>query len=275
MADQSDVAAALVQLVAARLYPNGTGTASTVGVPVAVYAGWPDPNTLQADVDAGKAHVSVWATQTAARTPVTGGWKEIAREAPTVTGTVAGDTVTIAGAAPAPGHGVALLVDGAPYAALALTGDTIEDVAQKLASAIQSERAATRTGPAITIPDARSIQLRTIAIGTAARVLERESRVYQVTVWAPSPQSRDALGRALHVLIAGTRRLALADGTAGVVRFDTSRNDDEMAREGIWRRDVMARVEHAVIETETQHTVAVIATSIGAVGEPPARTIYH
>ena len=68
MADLIDVENALVTLIAATVYPNGTGQPSIVpgGAGVAIYPGWPLPADLDADMAAlgagtgGKLHISVY-----------------------------------------------------------------------------------------------------------------------------------------------------------------------------------------------------------------------
>lgn len=64
MSDLSDVSNALVTLIASTLYPNGTGQPSVVVMPCVVYAGWPIPQQLDADLLAGKINVSVFPTPT-------------------------------------------------------------------------------------------------------------------------------------------------------------------------------------------------------------------
>lgn len=261
MADQSDVAAALVQRIVARLYPNGTGQPSTVGAGVVVHAGWPSPNDVQADIATGKVRVSVWATTTEESRPYFTNWTEARRAVVTLTATAAGTSVTFAGTATA-GQGVALLIDGKPYTVIAAASDTPTTIAATFATRISADRAATSSGAVLTVPNARVISVRTVSTGTAASRLERESRVYQITVWANSPPLRDAVGRALQVLAMSTRHMSMADDTQALVRYASSRNDDDLAKQGIYRRDVFVRVDSDVIETETQTTVAVVATSI-------------
>ena len=60
MADLSDVSNALVTLVTGVVYPNGTGQPSITGNPVLVYSGWPNMTQLKTDLQAGKAHVSIF-----------------------------------------------------------------------------------------------------------------------------------------------------------------------------------------------------------------------
>lgn len=60
MADVTDVAEALVAIIAAAVYPNGTSAASIAACPIMVYQGWPDAQTLDQDLSTGKVHISVW-----------------------------------------------------------------------------------------------------------------------------------------------------------------------------------------------------------------------
>lgn len=60
MADITDAANGLVTTIAAIVYPNGTAAASVANIPIIVYQGWPEPQTLQMDLAAGKAHISVF-----------------------------------------------------------------------------------------------------------------------------------------------------------------------------------------------------------------------
>ena len=103
--------ALVVGVIAGVVYPAGTGQPPIASVGVKVYHGWPDRNTLNADIAAGRAHVSVWPTPTVR--PTTGlssDWYELSRTAATLTATVAGQTITIAGTVSVP-QAVALLID--------------------------------------------------------------------------------------------------------------------------------------------------------------------
>ncbi len=60
MADVSDAADGLVQIIAAAVYPNGTTQPSIGNVPIIIYQGWPNSQTLENDLAAGKVHISVF-----------------------------------------------------------------------------------------------------------------------------------------------------------------------------------------------------------------------
>lgn len=60
MADVSEVADALVQIISGAVYPSGLGQPSVGDCPIIVYQGWPNPQTLDVDMAAGKVHISVY-----------------------------------------------------------------------------------------------------------------------------------------------------------------------------------------------------------------------
>lgn len=83
MADLSDVSNALVQLAAATVYPNGTTQASVGACDIIVYAGWPNPQTLDGDLGCGKVHISVYPRPGDTITSVMMGdtdWEEISND---------------------------------------------------------------------------------------------------------------------------------------------------------------------------------------------------
>lgn len=260
MADQSDVALALVERIVQRFYPNGPAQPSAIGAPVLVHPGWPGPNQVQADTAAGKVTVSVWPTTTEGGRAYFENWGETNRAPVSLAAAVSGTSVTFSGTG-TPGQGFALLIDAQPFAVAAVAGDTPATIAAKFGTAIGAQRAASVTGAVITVPNARVIEARPIGTGTAASKLRRESRVYQVTVWARSPALRDAAGRVIQVFASGTRQMDMPDHTHALLRYASSRNDDDLAKQGIYRRDLFVRVDSDVIETETQYTVAVVATA--------------
>jgi hypothetical protein len=60
MADVSEVGEALVEIIAAAAYPNGTGQPSIGACDIMIYQGWPNPQTIDTDMAAGKVHISVF-----------------------------------------------------------------------------------------------------------------------------------------------------------------------------------------------------------------------
>lgn len=263
MADFTDVANALVSLVAGVVYPNGTGAASIANAPITVFQGWPNPPDLDKAMAAGKLQISVWPTPTERlvqmRTPE---WQEVSVTAPTVTLTVAANTVTVGGAAAA-GQNVAVLVDGKPYVHAVQTGDTLTTIATALAVLISADRPATSAGTVVTIPDAHTIVARAGGTGTSIRELRRQEKVFQISVWANCHEKRDPVASKVDAALAGIYRLSLPDGTQGILRYRSSNQIDNTQKNGIYRRDLLYAVEYAVTESRTDTQIVTGQTSIG------------
>jgi len=279
VADLSDVAAALVGVIAGVVYPSGTGQSPIASVGVKVYHGWPDRNTLNADIAAGRAHVSVWPTPTVR--PTTGlssDWYELSRTAATLTATVAGQTITIAGAVSVP-QAVALLIDQRPYVYALQAGDTLATIAAALRNLIVADQPASVAGAVITVPGAHALSARLVTQGVAGRIVRREERVFQVSVWAQTFGARDALAGAIDAALADMRRIVIAYPVRARIAFASSRQDDDLQLQGIYRRDLLYRLEYPVTLTEVQTAVGIVqlnqsgGPSVDAQG--PVRTSYH
>jgi hypothetical protein len=173
MADSSDVQNALAALIAAVLYPAGTGgvggwsaaggygvgmayggaalATSAAGLPVRIYRGWPVAQQLDPDLAAGAAHVTV--SQPNGMGRLAGG--NIGPDLtfpgapPTITTTVSGNVVTLGGTA-TPGNLVGLIVDGAALSYQVQPGDALLMVATQLADLIPGSGPGTTTGLTLT-----------------------------------------------------------------------------------------------------------------------------
>src|SRR5262249_24466260 len=136
---QSDAEVALVNLVSAALYPNGTGAPSAPGPDCRVYRGWPNWSALDADLAAGKVNVTVFPVGDTSRTTTRYSERWAGTPAqPTLTVSTDGQSVTIGGSASA-GQIAGVLVDGKSYAYRTQAGDTPELVAANLASMVRSD----------------------------------------------------------------------------------------------------------------------------------------
>ena len=186
MADLSDVADAIVTIATQAVYPNGAGRASIVGQPIALYQGWPSPQSLDQDMPVGKAHVTVFP-----------------RPGDTVTSTVMGD-----------GEWIELSNDGAK--------------------------------------------------GTAARELRRQTKQFQITIWAPTPQFRDALAKVINPALSAASRLEMPDGSQATMTFVNEAQRDESQKVLIYRRDLFFAVNFATVQTDTASTILQTITNTTA-----------
>lgn len=179
MADLTDVANALVGVIANIVYPNGTANPSITNADVLVYQGWPNSAELTSALAAGKVHISVFG-----------------KSNDRVTSTAMGDA------------------------------EWQED--------------------GINVTD---------GTGISSREIRRQTRAYQVTVWANCFEHRDPIAAQIDTALADVTRLTFSDGSKGVMSYVSSFNDDSEQKQGIYRRDFIYDVNYATIEKVTDYIV--------------------
>ncbi|HHW4679810.1 MAG TPA: hypothetical protein ACQGQH_10395, partial [Xylella sp.] len=152
--------------------------------PILIYQGWPNPQQLEADLRAGKVHLSVFP-----------------RPDDRVTSVMAGD------------------------------GDWQE-------------------------------QSNDGTQGVSIREVRRQTRTFQITVWAHCFDQRDPVARAIDSALAAMPRLMLADGSQGVMTYVNSVHDDSQQKQGLYRRDLFYAVNYPTTQTETTYAIKEIDASI-------------
>lgn len=266
MADISDVTAALGALIGTALYPAGaTGEAASpvAGAPVLVEEGWPDPKGLQTAAKAGKAVVSLYprpGERNTTRYPRE--WRDGAINATTYTLIQAGQVVTVGGTAPSTytPQNLVIFVNGTPYVVQATDGQTAAQLAAALQALIVVDIAGTTVlGAAITLPaTARIGALRVGATGTGQRELRRQDRQIQIIVWAPTPEMRTAVAKAVDAALAPLDFIDLVDGTSSRLMYHGSPVNDFDQKQGVYRRDLFYSVEYATTETAVLTQIEVL-----------------
>jgi hypothetical protein len=267
MADQTQVAEALVALLVEAVYPNGPGAAPADGLHAKLYAGWPDPATLKRDLagsdKAGHvSHITAFpAPQGKSTTRRGGGWEQASAPAPTLTATVAGTAITLGGTVSLP-QAVALVVDGQDFAYAVQAADTLASIASALATLVAVKRPATAAGAVLTIPNAQKIAARIVSTGTSAKEVAREERVFTVSVWAACHSERDTFARLVEPVLADLSRIQLPDDSTATSRYVGSTQVDSEQKQGIYRRDVHIAIEYALILKRTATTVGIVQTHL-------------
>jgi hypothetical protein len=285
MADLSDVENALVSLIAQALYPNGTGQASAAGgVPCVVYAGWPVPAQLDADLAAGKVHISVFPRAEERNTTRFGqDWQPLTANTPTLTLTVDGQTVTVGGSIPPANnpHNVVVMANGKPYVYAVLTTDTLPSIATALAALIAADIVGTvAAGAVITLPSTGRISAARVGVtGTSAREIRRQERSFQITAWADTPAHRDAVISPVDQALAATKFLTMPDGFLARLIYRNSPISDAMQKTRLYRRDLIYSVEYATTQTETdtqitEEQLGIAAQRDGSTAPIQTPTIY-
>lgn len=277
MADLSDVLNVLRDTLAAVLYPNGVPNTpapqSIAGCAVRVYVGWPD-TSLDTDLRQGIAHLSIFPRPGMARerNVYLTGWVTLPGPAPSITATVSADVATFAGAGTTPQMIAAVVVDGKPYTYPLASGDGPAQVAAALAGLIAVDRTATAEGGLLTVPGTHSLKARVVAGGTERRETRRLQQSIQISAWAPSPSTRDALIRIVdEALIEDHRTLVMPDGTKATIDYEGTAYDEAARQQPLHRRDLVISAEYTSVRTRTAPGIAVPVTEI----EPEPARIKH
>lgn len=260
MADISDVENALVSTIAAIVYPNGTAQPSITGVPTIIYPGWPQSSQLDLDMAAfatgvGRLHVTVFPTNTEKNTTrYFTDFQEVTTPAPTLTITVAGQAVTLAGTVSTP-QNVALIINDLPYTYEVQVGDTLTTIASALAALVSG---ATSAGAVVTIPvTGRIAAARTGTVGTVARITRSQQRTIQITVWADTPDHRSATASAIDSALSAMNFIVFPDGSQGRLVYVASHIDDMTQKANVFRRDLLYSVDFATTVTASATEVIV------------------
>jgi hypothetical protein len=276
MADLSDVSAALVTVIAGIVYPNGTGQPSIAATDTVIYEGWPNPQQLDIDLAVGKCHVSIYPRvderNTTRYSPT---WQQASVNTPTLTLTLNGQTITLAGTIPTAANptNLSVFVNNLPYVYAVLPTDTLATAAAALAALIATNVPGTSAAAGvITVAAAGLIEWARVGVtGTAVRSVRSQEKVFQIVIWADTPTHRNALARAIDATLAVTTFLAMPDGTGARLTYKSTLPTDGLQKSKLYRRDLLYTVDYATTQTEaeTQITQGQINDSAAVAGVLP------
>lgn len=269
MADSSDVEAAIVGLIVGALYPNGTSRPGAIASICSVERGWPTEADIRQATTSGKQIIRVHA--------VSGMGADAERYlrietgkaglAPTLQVSLADPVATFSGASTA-GLVVAVVSGGHAYSYTTVEADTPTSVAAAVAALITG---ATASGADVTLPDSGGIPIVGVfASGVGTIEIGRERQMFNISVWATSPDLRDAIMRTVNPALALTYRMTMPDGTTAIrigkaIQF--SGPDDMPSRAQVWRRDVRLAWEYPITLTQTLPPVAITTTTVTPKGQ--------
>ena len=75
---------------------------------------------------------------------------------------------------------------------------------------------------------------------------------------------REPVAKAVDLALASSSRLMLADGTAAVLSYVNSRQDDNQQKSGIYRRDLFYAINYAILQTDAEYVILHAVTNITA-----------
>jgi hypothetical protein len=254
MASIYDVEIALTNLAQTAVYPNGITAPSVANCNVKIFPGNPIPDSLDFDLAAGNAQVSIFPGKSKGATRFDTQWIVTSTNTPTITATAnfSEATVIITGTVSTQ-QTVMIIVNDIGYAYAVQSNDTLNSIAASLAAAIPG---ASANNNVITIVGADNISTNISVIGAAAREVARELRDMVVTVWAPNPIIRSVIGNAIAVLFSATYRVLLPDGYYGQLKFFSTDEFDDREKVIIYKRIIHFDFEYGLTQAQTPATVA-------------------
>ncbi len=248
MADLADVEAALVGVLSAALQPGGPGDTSVVGAPCRIYRGWPVASALDADLQAGVINVSVFSVPGSARNTTRWDIEDTsAAVAPTLSVRVVGGISAVFGGSAVAGQVAGLLAGTTTYVYRTQAGDTPGTVAASLAQAARADQPAWSSETVVTLPQAGSILARVVADGSVLQEVRRQEQTLRVSLWCPTPASRDVAAAAADVAFAVQAFVTLPDGSVGRVRYAGTVVIDGQEDAQLFRRELLYVVEYPTV----------------------------
>lgn len=252
MADQADVESTLVALVSAALYPDGPAGASVTAADCRIYRGWPNAAALDSDLRAEIVNVTIFPSHGPGQvtTRYQQEWSSIART-PTLIVSVSGQSVTFTGRADL-GQLAGILIDMTTYPYRTQAGDTPASVAANLAVLARSDTIVQLAGATLTIPSVGRLAARVVADARSQKQVRRQSQIFRVTAWCPTPILRDSTAAVIDQAFAIMPFIGLPDGSQGHLTYAGTTVVDQAQDTLLYRRDLLYRIEYPTLLSSMQ-----------------------
>jgi hypothetical protein len=261
MADLTDVQSAIASTVAQTLYPNGTSKPSAVTSAVRIFPGWPQPQQLDADMQAGIAQVSVFATAISrAVTQMQPIWQTVNIVATQLQASVSGMTITLTGTITTP-QSVSVQQGNMQASYAVQSTDTLASICTAIAALIPGAKSSANT---ITFPQSAIPAMLFAQPATVLQEVGRQRQVFQVSVWAPTPTLRAQIASLIDPALRLAYRLQMPDTTAAELRFQGSIDDDNIQKVAVYTRHLRYEVEFATTVTQQTTTVTLPTVNISS-----------
>lgn len=253
MSDLAAVIQTIAQNLVTPIYPNGTTNPSIAGVQVTINDGWPIRSQLDADLQSGFAHVSVYPTnQERVMTKFERVYELNTQTPTTIVLTVSGTSVTVTGTISTP-QVVMIIANSIGYAYAIQSNDTVNTIATNTAALIEG---ATATGNVLTIPSAYSLKAVVSTPYSASQEIARMDRVVMISVWAPNQVIRATLEAAIDVYMKENYRIPMPDNFFAQVFYLSMSWTDQLEKSLIYRSDLKYTIQYATTITNAFMSVA-------------------
>jgi hypothetical protein len=274
MADEVDVKNALVSVIAAALYPNGTGAACAAGVPCNVFRGWPTQQAQTAAIAGNYVNISVATRNGVERNTSNhryGAYWQV-KPTHTLTASVSNNTITIGGTVSVPQNVVVMIGKSFVTSYAVQANDTLASIASGLATLISATFAGTTSwGTHVTVNNASPpIIARVTSTGTVITETKRQEKSFQVSIWAPpcnvassdADAWRTAVINVIDPALSSSPRIQLPDQQYGNIHYERLISMDTAQAEGLYRRYPFYWVEYATTLQTTAYEIGSMQTQI-------------
>lgn len=263
MADISDVEAALCTLIEEAVYPNGAGEASATGTVVKIYRGWPTNRALNSDLANNYQTVTVFSREHSTRDTSRYGrqWRTIALISPTLTLSIENDIALFGGTGGA-GQTAGLMVNGIAYSVALTANDTPSTVALAFGAMIPGAVVVEAT---VQMAGAR-LNGRVVGSGTAIMETRRQEQGIMVSIWCPTPASRDLLASVVDNSLANIDWFGLSDGTVARLQYRETFETDSSENANLYRRNLDYLVEYPTTLTISASQLLFGVGTLGGTG---------
>jgi hypothetical protein len=263
MADISDVEDELVKMIADMMYPQGILFPPVVPYvgSIKIYAGWPIPPLLEADIKNNISHVSIFPSNNGRNTTrFPQEWHERSITPATLTLIVVDNTVTVGGFTSIP-QACMVIVNNIGYAYQVRDIDNLESIAAGLALLIPNSSA---SGDVITINGAFSIIARVTQDGIGIKEIKRQEVIMNIITWTNTRQNRTNIAEIIEVGLGKLSRFELPlDNYWAPIFYSGLRDHDELQKSyAVYRRDLMFRIEYPTTIQQHFPTITDIVTNV-------------
>lgn len=91
--------------------------------------------------------------------------------------------------------------------------------------------------------------------GAAVKTVGEQERLFQITIWAPTPDLRAAIAKVIDPALRMTERFTLSDNTWARLTYKSSPMTDQLQKATIYRRDLFYTVEYSTTITQNFYTI--------------------
>jgi len=278
MADIADVLNTLVTTITGILYPaaypiTAQPPVSAAGPIVRVQRGFPFPNDLDADMQAGGVvRVAVNESQgsfgkNTTRFPQA--WQTQSIVSSTLLLNVSNNMVVVQGT-PAVGQVAIVGVTKKAYAYAVLSTDTVVSIAAALLSQIVLDwPGSTVVSNVLTVAGVTRLLATVSTPGVSVQPTRQQEVMIQLRVFGPNYALRDQVAGYVDAGLSSIVRFTLPDTTIATLKWDGTSYEEKSQKAWVFIRVLRYRVEYSTIQTRTDQTIGAYEAYAQAPSYPP------